>query len=82
MDVLDNDFVTATRSPDGTFAVVYLPTAQTITLDPTVLAPGARAVWVDPVDGTRRAVPLVGSLSTPGLNAGGDLDWLLLITAS
>lgn len=82
MDVLDNDFVTAARSPDGTLAVVYLPTAQIITLDPTVLAPGARAVWVDPVDGTRRAVPLAGPLSTPGPNADGDDDWLLLITAS
>lgn len=81
MDVLDNDFVTAARSPDGTLAVIYLPTARTITLDPTVLASGATADWVDPVDGNRQAVPLAGSLTTPGPNAGGDQDWLLLITA-
>ena len=66
MDVLDNDYVTAARSPDGTLAVVYVPTARTITLDPTVLASGATADWVDPVDGTRQAVPLAGSFDCPG----------------
>ena len=82
VDVLDNDYVTAARSPDGRLAVIYLPGAHTITVDRTALAAGSQAVWVDPANGANRTVPMADTFTTPGPNADGDNDWLLLITAS
>lgn len=80
MDVLDDDYVTAARTPDGTLAVVYLPTARTIDLDLGRLAATVSATWVDLVSGDRREVAPAGRMSTPGPNAGGDGDWLLILS--
>lgn len=80
-DVLDSDYVTAARTADGRLAVAYVPTQRTISIDPSVLADGATAAWIDPVSGDRRQVPLTGDLATPGTNSGGTGDWLLMITA-
>jgi Protein of unknown function (DUF4038)/Putative collagen-binding domain of a collagenase len=82
MDVLENDYATAARTPDGRLAVVYLPTERTITLDPSATAPGTRAAWVDPASGARRPVPMAATFTPPGPNAAGDGDWLLLLTAA
>ena len=81
LDVLDNDYVTAARSDDGRLAVVYVPSSRTITVDPTLLAGETTAQWVDPASGKRLAVPVSGTFTTPGRNAGGDQDWLLLFRA-
>ena len=43
MDVLENDYVTATRTPDGRQAVVYLPSSRTISLNTGALTAGTRA---------------------------------------
>jgi Protein of unknown function (DUF4038)/Putative collagen-binding domain of a collagenase len=80
MDVLENDYVTAARTPDGRLAVVYLPSRRTISVDPTVMAAGTRAAWVDPASGARRPVPMAASFTPPGGNAAGDDDWLLVLT--
>ena len=80
-DVLESDYVTAARSPDGRLAVIYLPTQHTITINPAVLAPGTQAAWIDPTSGTRHPVPLSATLTTPGTNTDGDLDWLLILTS-
>jgi hypothetical protein len=79
-DVLENDYVTAARTPDGRLAVVYLPTGRTIAVNRSVLAAGARAVWIDPTSGRRRPAPMSASFTTPGRNAAGGSDWLLLLT--
>jgi len=81
MDVLDNDYVTAARTPDGRLAVIYLPTGRTISVAPEAMAPGVRAAWVDPASGARRPVPMAASFTTPGRNSGGDGDWLLVLTS-
>ena len=81
MDVLDNDYVTAARTPDGRLAVVYIPSVRTITIDRTTLAEDVTAAWVDPASGDRRTVPMADTFTTPGRNAGGDDDWLLLLTS-
>jgi len=81
MDVLDDDYVTAARTPDGTLAVVYVPTARTIDLDLGRLAATVSATWVDPVSGDRREVSPGNRMSTPGANAGGDGDWILVLSA-
>jgi len=80
-DVLENDYVTAARTPDGRLAVVYLPTRRTITVDRAAMADGTRAAWVDPASGARRPVPMSGSFTTPGPNADGGDDWLLVLRA-
>ena len=79
-DVLENDYVTAARTPDGRLAVVYLPARHTISVDRSAMAAGTRAAWVDPTSGRRRPVPMTASLTTPGRNAAGGDDWLLVLT--
>ena len=80
MDVLDDDHATAARTPDGSQAVVYVPTARTVAVDTGVLLPGTRAVWVDPASGARKPAPMSGTMTTPGPNDAGDWDWILLLT--
>jgi len=81
MDVLDNDYVTAARTPDGRCAVIYLPTRHTISVNRAALRPDIRAAWVDPTSGARRPVPMRSTFTPPGTNAGGDADWLLMLTS-
>jgi Protein of unknown function (DUF4038)/Putative collagen-binding domain of a collagenase len=81
MDVLENDYVTAARTPDGRLAVVYLPTRRTISVDPRAMVAGARAAWVDPTSGARHPVPMSAAFTSPGRNGGGDEDWLLILSS-
>jgi hypothetical protein len=81
MDVLDDDYVTAARTPDGSQAVVYLPTSRTISVAADALPAGTRATWVDPTSGRRTEVPVSGTFTPPGPNDAGDGDWLLLLTS-
>lgn len=78
-DVLESDRATAALTPDGSLAVVYVPTQRTIAVDSSALAPGAQAAWVDPTTGVSVPTDLTGPMTTPGSNAAGDEDWLLLI---
>ena len=81
MDVLDNDYVTAAQTSDGRFAVIYLPTRHTISVNRAALRADIRAAWIDPTSGTRRPVPMQSTFTPPGTNAGGDADWLLVLTS-
>jgi hypothetical protein len=81
MDVLDNDYVTAAKTPDGRLALIYIPTQRTISVNRAVLPPGCRAAWIDPASGTSHPAPMSNAFTTPGTNAGGDADWLLLLTS-
>lgn len=80
-DVLENDYVTAAKTPDGHLAVIYLPTQRTISVNASAMAPGTRATWVDPTSGGRRPVPMSATFTTPGPNADGRNDWLLILTS-
>jgi hypothetical protein len=78
--IMGSDYVTSARS--GGALVAYVPTARTMTVDPTKLAqPTAR--WVDAADATASAVEVAvdpsGTLTTPGRNSAGGEDWLLLL---
>ena len=77
--MLQSDYVTAARTPEGRYAVVYVPAGQTVTLDRSVLAPGVRTAWVDPASGAVRDAGDSDELTPPGNNSQGDRDWLLLI---
>ncbi len=79
MDVLDSDYATAAKTPNGRVALIYVPTHRTISVNLAALAADTRAVWVDPTSGQRRPVPTSPTFTTPGTNAGGDTDWILLL---
>lgn len=80
-DVLDNDYVTAARTPDGKLATIYVPTSRTITVDLSTLPDRTRATWLDPASGATKPVPMAANFTTPGANADGDQDWLLVLTS-
>jgi Putative collagen-binding domain of a collagenase len=79
MDVLESAYVTAARTPDGRYAVVYVPGGQSVDVDRAALAPGVRTDWVDPASGAVVAAGDGGRLTPPGANSQGDRDWLLLV---
>jgi hypothetical protein len=79
--------VAAARTGDHRQAVIYLPpsAASTITVDLTRMSGPVTATWQDPTADKSMAAGsgLTGShvFTTPGTNAGGDNDWVLLMTA-
>ena len=83
-----SDFCTASKTPDGSYVVAYLPTAREITVDMASLRGPASGRWFDPTDGTYTAVP-GGSFANkgtrrfapPGVNHDGDSDWVLVLEA-
>jgi hypothetical protein len=78
--IMSSDYVTAARAAG--LLVAYAPTARTITVDPAKLADLA-ARWVDPADAMAPPVEVridpSGTVATPGRNAAGGEDWLLLL---
>jgi hypothetical protein len=80
------DYVTAARTPDGTLAMAYVPSSRTLTVDLSSFSGPVTARWYDPTAGTYTSIPgspyaNIGSqqFSTPGTNAGGDDDWVLVL---
>ncbi|WP_277454717.1 DUF4038 domain-containing protein [Janibacter sp. DB-40] len=80
-DVLDSDLATATIAPDGSVAVVYVPTQRTITIETGALADDVSASWVDPSTGQTQPAGVQPQYRTPGQNGDGDGDWLLVFTS-
>ena len=85
VDVLDDDYVTAARTPDGSLAVVYVPTQRTSRLERALIPPGATLGWIDPADAAAPSLPAEidrdGNVAIPGTNVDGDRDWLLVVEA-
>jgi len=86
--VSESDYSTASATPDGSLAVVYMPTARTITVNMGAFRASTRARWFDPTIGDYHEVP--GSpfakggsheFTPPGKNHAGDSDWVLLLEA-
>jgi hypothetical protein len=81
-DMLDSDYATAARTEDGRFAAVYIPTARTVTIDRAKLSADVQALWVDPSTGASRPAGSGTAFTTPGPNAAGDGDWLLILSST
>jgi hypothetical protein len=80
-------YVTASRVPDGSLALIYMSHATTITIDQTQMAGGAghyTATWIDPVSGAKTsATPGTTYNSTAkGSNSQGTADWVLALQAT
>jgi hypothetical protein len=84
--ITGNDYVTAARTPSGRLVMAYVPSARTVTVDMSQLSGPVTARWYDPVVGTFTSIassPFANTGSrgfmTPGTNAGGDEDWVLIL---
>ncbi len=86
--ISENNYVTAASTPDGKLALVYIPTARTITVNLARLSGTVTARWYDPTTGTYQ--PIAGSpfpntrsqnFTTPGVHADGAGDWVLVLEA-
>jgi hypothetical protein len=75
-------YVTAAYSADGKLAMIYNPSSSTLTLSATPLGANPSITRVDPTNGAQTALSWTTSLASPGNNAGGDPDWLYIITAA
>jgi hypothetical protein len=87
--VSKSDYATASKTPDGGFVVVYMPTARTITVNMAGLKANASAKWFDPTNGAYTSIPGQPSpnsgtqkFTPPDKNHDGDSDWVLLLDAS
>ncbi|MGP8185210.1 MAG: DUF4038 domain-containing protein [Terracidiphilus sp.] len=89
LGVSQSDYATAARTVDGSYVVIYLPTARPVTLNMSRLKGPATAKWFDPTNGTYHAVP-GGRFPNTGTrqftpaakNHAGNSDWVLLIDTS
>ncbi len=86
-DVLQSDYATAAITSDGAFGLVYVPAARTVTVNLSKLSGAVTARWFDPSNNTYQ--PISGSpfaagsssqqFTTPGVNADGNNDWVLVL---
>ena len=87
--VSESDYATAAMTTDGSYVVVYMPTARRITVNLNGLKGPAKAEWFDPTNGTYLPIqgepfPNTGNrqFTPPANNHAGDSDWVLLLNAS
>lgn len=74
-------YVTASRIPDGSLAVIYISTPTTITIDQTKMKAGYTATWYDPANGASSSTASASTYNsnTKGTNSAGDTDWVLVL---
>jgi hypothetical protein len=77
-----DQYVTASVTPDGKLAVVYFPVDRTITVDDTELGAGYTVTWIDPTNGNTTPETPASTYSPTGNNALGGPDWLLVFQSS
>lgn len=89
-DVLENDYATQSVTPDGTLAMIYVPSAggyppsgssRTITVNTALLGANPVATWYNPVTSATTSAGAGPSYTTPAAHADGTRDYLLVITA-
>lgn len=76
------NYIAAAASRNGELLVAYVPPSHggTFAIDWSAVDKNARAWWLDPSNGKRQRINATGKqLTTPGTNASGFRDWVLLI---
>lgn len=88
-DFGSTEYVTAARTSDGRLVIAYVPSNRTITVDMGQLSGPAITRWYDPASGAFIAISDsalsnsgVIEFTTPGTNADGYEDWVLVLEAS
>lgn len=83
------NYVTAASTPDGKLAMAYVPGSAKLTVSLSGFAGSVTARCYDPTNRTFTAIegsPFANSgsvsVATPGANAEGDGDWVLVLEAS
>ena len=84
------DRAVAARASDGAFAIAYMPSIRSITMDLSKLAgPKVKAQWIDPASGAATTVsgspfPAFGtqSMRPAGGNSSGYGDWVLVLEST
>jgi Protein of unknown function (DUF4038)/Putative collagen-binding domain of a collagenase len=82
------DYAATARASDGSLVIAYIPTVRMVTIDMNQLSGPVTARWFDPTNGKYTAIsgglPNSGSRSftTPGKNAIGHSDWVLVLETS
>jgi hypothetical protein len=80
--------ISAAQASDGTLLLAYVPSTgtgtQSFTVDTRSMAATATARWWDPTSGTFTSAGTLSNaathaVTTPGANAGGANDWLLVL---
>jgi len=83
------DRAVAARADDGSFAFAYAPSARTLSVNMSLFPANVSARWFDPAAGT--FAPIAGSpfpnsgsrnFPTPGNNAAGHSDWILVLESA
>ena len=83
--------VSAAADPAGTLLLAYVPStgtgARSLNIDPRSMSGAARARWWDPTSGAftdAGSIPNTGTqvITSPGANAAGANDWLLVLDAA
>jgi hypothetical protein len=79
-------YVGAAKTEDGELAIAYIPNGGSITLNLGELALPTVATWFDPTNGATTDAGSFESaasqaFTTPGNNADGESDWVLLLEA-
>lgn len=75
-----NTYVSASKTPDGNLAVIYIPSAVTITVNGALMTAGYTATWVDPASGATSAATIAATYSHAAANSAGDHDWVLVLS--
>lgn len=88
-DFGSQDYATVARTPNGQLVIVYVPSARTLAVDMSKLSGPVTGRWYDPTVGTFTNIsdtPLENrgsrNFTTPGNNADGDEDWVLVLEVS
>ena len=74
-----DSYVTGSRTPDGSLALVYMSHAGTIGIDQSKMQRLYSAWWIDPVNGTRTQTATGSSYTSSGSNSAGEPDWALAL---
>ena len=78
----NNSYVSASKTPNGSLAVIYMPnngTTSTITVNGSLMQAGYTAHWIDPFDGTKTTATIGSTYSKGTTNSAGDTDWVLAL---
>ena len=79
------DYAATAHTSDGSLVIAYIPTGRTVTIDMNRLSGPVTARWFDPTNGKYTAIAArLGnsgsrSFTTPGRNAIGHGDWVLVL---